>query len=74
MGIFIQVGDPPPVWEPHVCEKKYMVYFAFQDLRNIFGFQKNVTFWVVLWLVKVGMDDPPNPSPAGKFPTLSRFL
>ena len=32
-GNFYQVGDPPPfppVWEPHVCErKKIMVYFAF---------------------------------------------
>ena len=34
-GNFSQVGEPipppplPPVWEPHVCEKKIMVYFAF---------------------------------------------
>ena len=31
-GNFSQVGDPPPlppVWEPHVCEKKIKVYFAF---------------------------------------------
>ena len=30
-GNFSQVGDPPPlppVWEPHVCEKKIMGYFA----------------------------------------------
>ena len=65
-GNFFQVGDPPPVWEPHVCEKKYMVYFAFQDLRNIFGFQKMFTFWVVLWFVEVGTGDPPPSSE--KFP------
>ena len=36
--IFSQVGAPPtPVWEWHVCEKKKIkVYFAFQDLRNIY--------------------------------------
>ena len=27
-------------------------------VRN-FGFHENVNFWVVLWLVEVGMDDPP---------------
>ena len=32
-----QVLDP-------VCEKNIMVYFAFRDLRNIFGFRKNVYF------------------------------
>ena len=49
------------VWEPHVCEEKNMVYFAFQDLRNIFGFNKNVHFWVVLWFVEVGTGYPPPP-------------
>ena len=39
-------------------------------VRN-FGFHENVNFWVVLWLVEVGMDDPP--PLAGKIPTLSRF-
>ena len=29
-------------------------------VRN-FGFHENVNFWVVLWLVEVGMDDPPPP-------------
>ena len=70
-------GPPPPsltpVWEPHVCEKKIMVYFAFQDLRNIFGFYKNVHFWVVLWFVEVGTGDP-TPPLKRKIPTLSRFV
>ena len=66
-------GPPLPVWEPHVCEKKNMVYFAFQDLRNIFGFQKNVHFWVVLWFVEVGTGDP-TPPRKRKIPTLSRFV
>ena len=72
MGIFSKSGAPPPVWEPHVCEKKYMVYFAFQDLRNIFGFHKNVHFWVVVWFVEVGTGDPPPLK--RKIPTLSRFV
>ena len=66
-GNFSQVGDPPPlppVWEWHVCEKKIMVYFAFQDHRNIFGFYKNVHFWVVLWFVEVGTGDPTPPPQA----------
>ena len=31
VGIFPKSGTPPlpPVWEPHVYEKKIMVYFAF---------------------------------------------
>ena len=77
MGIFPKSGTPPPlppVWEPHVCEEeKNMVYFAFQDLRNIFGFQKNVHFWVVLWFVEVGTGDP-TPPLKRKIPTLSRFV
>ena len=67
-------GPPlPPVWEPHVCGKKIKVYFAFQDIRNIFGFHKNVHFLVVLWLVEVGTGDPPLPLKQ-KIPTLSRFV
>ena len=75
MWEFFPSRGPPlhPVWEPHVCEKKYMVYFAFQDLRNIFGFQKNVHFWVVLWFVEVGTGDP-TPPLKRKIPTLSRFV
>ena len=76
VGIFPKWGTPPPlppVWEWHVCEKKIMVYFAFQDLRNIFGFHKNVHFWVVLWFVEVGTGDP-TPPLKRKIPTLSRFV
>ena len=30
MWEFFPSGGPlPPVWEPHVCEKKIKVYFAF---------------------------------------------
>ena len=29
-------------------------------VRN-FGFHENVNFWVVLWLIEVGMDAPPPP-------------
>ena len=50
-----------------------MVHFAFQDLRNIFGFHKNVHFWVVLWFVEVGTGDP-TPPLKRKIPTLSRFV
>ena len=43
---------PPPVWEPNVCEKS-MVYFAFYDLRNIFGFSPKILLLLeVFWLVK----------------------
>ena len=45
------MGDPfPPVWEPHVCERKKLWFIMyFRTFRNVFGFHKNV--------VKVGMDD-----------------
>ena len=36
-GIFPKGGAPPPlppVWEPHVCEKKIMVYFALGDPKQ----------------------------------------
>ena len=76
MWEFFPSGGPPPpppclgmtrLWE------KNMVYFAFQDLRNIFGFYKNVHFWVVLWFVEVGTGDP-TPPLKRKIPTLSRFV
>ena len=40
----------PPSLSPHFWNPMFV--------RN-FGFHKNVTFWVVLWLVEVGMDGPP---------------
>ena len=50
-------------------------YFAFYDIRNIFGFHKYFTFGVVLWFVEVGMGDPDSPTPLKrKIPTLSRFV
>ena len=64
VGIFPKWGTPPPsplFGNDTFVKKKIMVYFAFQDLRNIFGFQKNVHFWVVLWFVEVGSGDPPPP-------------
>ena len=68
---FLLVAGPsPPVWEPNVCEK-FMVYFAFYDLRNIFGLHKQIYYnWRVFWLVKnhlvnfqkkVGFGRPPPP-------------
>ena len=47
--------------------------FPSRNLRNIFGFHKNVHFWVVLWFVEVGTGDPPPPLKR-KIPTLSRFV
>ena len=72
-GNFSQVGDPPlpPVWEPHVCEKKNMVYFAFLDLRNIFGFHKNVHFLGGIMVCRSGNGWPPLKR---KISTLSRFV
>ena len=67
-------GPPPPsLGTPCLWEEKNMIYFAFQDLRNIFGFHKNVHFWVVLWFVEVGTGDP-TPPLKRKIPTLSRFV
>ena len=54
-------GPTPPspqFGNPMFVKKKNMVYFGFLDIRNIFGFHKNFTFWVVLWFVEVGMGDP----------------
>ena len=56
MGIFSQVGDPPPVWEPHV---KLLFILHFRTLGTFLVFLKFFTFWVVLWFVEVGMGDPP---------------
>ena len=65
---------PSPQFGNPMFGKKFMVYFAFWDLKGTFlVFKEMFTFWVVLWLVEVGMDDPP-PPPAGKIPTFSRFL
>ena len=54
----------PPSLSPHFWNPMFV--------RN-FGFHKNVTFWVVLWLVEVGMDYPPHPL-LEKFPLLIDFL
>ena len=68
MGIFSQVGDPPPVWEPHV---KLLFILHFRTLGTFLVFLKIFTFWVVLWFVEVGMGDPPLKQ---KIPTLSHFV
>ena len=68
MGIFSQVGDPPPVWEPHV---KLLFILHFRRLGTFLVFLNFFTFWVVLWFVEVGMGDPPLKQ---KIPTLSRFV
>ena len=56
----------PPVWEPHVCEKKnYGLLCISGHLGTFLVFTKMFTFWVVLWFVEVGMGDRP-PPPQGK--------
>ena len=73
-GNFSQVGDPPPPSLGTPCLwKQILVYFAFSDIRNIFGFHKNFHFLVVLCLVEVGTGDHPLPLKQ-KIPTLSRFV
>ena len=73
---FFPSGGPPP---PPPCLgmtrlwKKNMVYFAFQDLRNIFGFHKNVHFWGAIMVCRSGHGWHPHPL-KWKIPTLSRFL
>ena len=62
MGIFPKSGAPPPippVWEPHVCEKKLWFILHFRTLGTFLVFTKMFTFWVVLWFVEVGTGDPP---------------
>ena len=73
-GNFFQVGDPlPPVWEPHVCEEKKLWFILhFRTLGTFLVFIKMFTFWVVSWLEKVGMGDPP--SLAGKNFHFPRFF
>ena len=45
-GNFSQVGDPlPPVWEPHVCEKKLRFILHFRTLGTFLVFTKMFTFW-----------------------------
>ena len=46
-GNFSQVGDPPPlppVWEPHVCEKKLRFILHFRTLGTFLVFTKMFTF------------------------------
>ena len=37
-----QVGDPPPVWEPHVIMEKKIVVFPLLHLRMILACQKSL--------------------------------
>ena len=55
------VGISPPVWEPHVCEKKLWFILHFRTLGTFLVFTKMFTFWVVLWFGEVGTGDPPPP-------------
>ena len=70
MWEFFPSGGPlpplPPVWEPHVCEKKLRFILHFRTLGTFLVFTKMFTFWVVLWFVEVGTGDPPPSSE--KFP------
>ena len=67
-------GPPlPPVWEPHVCEKKLWFVLHLRTFGTFLIFTKMFTFWVVLWFVEVGTGDPPLPLKQ-KIPTLSRFV
>ena len=75
MWEFFPSGGPPPlppVWEPHVCEKKLRFIFHFRTLGTFLVFTKMFTFWVVLWFVEVGMGDPP--PLAGKNSHFPRFF
>ena len=66
--------SPPSLGTPCLW-KKIKVYFAFQDIRNIFGFHKNVHFfWVVLWFVEVGIGDPPSSENFPLYPVLFDFF
>ena len=76
VGIFPKLGYPLPQFgNPMFVRDFFFGYFAFYDIRNIFGFHKYFTFGVVLWFVEVGMGDPDSPTPLKrKIPTLSRFV
>ena len=56
MWEFFPSGGPPPspLFGNDTFVKKNMVYFAFQDLRNIFGFHKNVHFWGAIMVCRSG--------------------
>ena len=63
----------PPVWEPHVCERKKLWFIMhFRTLGTFLVFTKKITLWVVLWLEEVGMDDPH--SPREEFPLYPVFF
>ena len=59
LGIFPKWRTPhPPFWEP-LIKKKYIVYFAFQALRNIFGFHQKVKILPLFLHLLLGIGDPP---------------
>ena len=67
-GNFSKTRTPPPppsLGMPCLWRKKLWVILEFRTLETFLFFTKMFTFWVVLWLVEVGMDDPP-PTPCGK--------
>ena len=44
VGIFPNWGTLPPVWEPHVCEKKLWFILHFRTLGTFLVFTKMFTF------------------------------
>ena len=57
-GNFSQMADPPLLGTPY-SKKKFIVYFAFQTLRNIFGFHQKVKILPFLLHLLLGIGDPP---------------
>ena len=63
LGIFPkrQTPPPPPPFGNPLSKKIFSVYFAFQDHRNIFGFQQNVKNLPIFLHLLLGIGDPPLP-------------
>ena len=67
VGIFPQWGAPPPlppVWEPHVCEKKLWFILHFRTLGTFLVFTKMFTFLAGIMVSRSGNGCPhPHPHP-----------
>ena len=70
MWEFFPSGGPPPlppVWEPHVCEKKLWFILHFRTLGTFLVFTKMFTFGWYCGLQKWERVTPPPPA-SEKFP------
>ena len=72
------MADPPLLLGTPYSKNKFIAYFAFYALRNIFGFHPKVNILLIFWHLVLGIGDPPcwekftnNPV---KFPQTSRFF